>query len=122
MSKPLLGTLFLASLALGACVDDTTDLTTTELGLHSSGVCRIEGHSHWLSKEVRFFRISAPEDNWISFHCDPWVGTSECCSRFEALGLTYDECVQLRHDPDCPLDGGGGGGGSPEPEDPIVIE
>jgi hypothetical protein len=118
MSKLGLGTLFLASLALGACVDDTTDLSTSEMGLHVSGVCRIEGHSHWLSKEVEFYRISDPEDKWISFHCDPWVGTSECCSRFEALGLTYDECVQLRHNPDCPRPGGGGGGGPGGPGGP----
>jgi hypothetical protein len=76
--------------------------------------CCIESNSPWSSKEVEFYRISAPEEKWFSFHCDPWVGTSECCSRVGALGLSYDECKQLRHEPDCPRPGGGGGGpGSP---------
>jgi hypothetical protein len=123
MSKPFLGTLFLASLALGACVDDTTDLSTSELGLHASGVCRIESESHWSSKEVKFYRMEAPEVKWFSFHCDPWVGTSECCSRVGPLGLSFEECKQLRHDPDCPRPGGGGGGGGPGgPEDPGETE
>lgn len=115
MSKPSRSIPLVAALALtlAACIDDGGELSTIEQGLHVSGVCRIESQSHWSSKEVEFYRIDAPEEKWFSFHCDPWVGTSECCSRVGALGLSYDECKQLRHEPDCPRSGGGGGPGGP---------
>lgn len=109
-------TLLIIGLALGACssLDDENDSTAepvisfVEQGLHPSGVCRIESHTSWTEKVVKFYHISAPTVKYHETDCDLWVGTSECCSRDPYFELTYDQCVQLRHQPDCPVSGGGG--------------
>lgn len=78
--------------------------------LHWSGVCRIDGSNGWTYKKVKYYHVSVP-GIYLTNKCDPWVGTSECCEERNPWGLTYDECKQLRHQPDCPVEGGGGGGG-----------
>lgn len=79
--------------------------------LHPSGVCRIEGSSGFTYKKVKYYHVSAPGTIWFDNKCDPWVGTSECCEEKNPFGLTYEECKQLRHDPDCWIVGGGGSNG-----------
>ena len=114
--------LTLAMLALSSCLDadDVEDLeleeTEDEYELrnaplsHWSGVCRIEGDTGWTYKKVKYYHVSDPGTVWTDDKCDAWVGTSECCEERNPWGLTYEECKQLRHEPDCPNWGGGGDG------------
>lgn len=114
--------LTLTALVLSSCVDvnDVEDVELEEADeyefrnaplLHPSGVCRIEGSTGWTYKKVKYYHVSDPGTIWFDDKCDPWVGTSECCEEENPFGLTYDECKQLRHEPDCPNYGGGGGDG-----------
>jgi hypothetical protein len=90
----------------------------SEQALHWSGICRIEGVLEFPSKKHVFFvHISDPNAAYGQVTCSAWVGTSECCASKNPYGLTFDECKQLRHDPDC-VPYGGGGPQSPYPEAP----
>lgn len=116
MNRNLARALFLIPFALVACItpaesDESgeSEVGTVTQALHPSGVCRIDSDLHWTSKVVHFYRINNPNQIWQSYSCDPWVGTSECCAKKESIGLSVAECQQLRHDPDCPPEGGEGG-------------
>jgi len=118
-------TLFVVGLALGACTTIEGDeknlpqLSYVQQGLHPSGVCRIQGHSSWLQKTVVYYHITAPYEPWYEHDCDIWVGTSECCAQNPYLPLSYEECLQLRYQPDCPSGGGGPGGENEDDDGPL---
>lgn len=118
----------LAMLVFSSCAeaDDVDDLELEEEAEyefrnaplnHPSGVCRISSTLTWTSKRVRYYHVSEPWTIWFDNNCDPWVGTSECCEEKNHFGLSFEECAQLRHEPDCPLVGGGEPDGEGEEQD-----
>jgi hypothetical protein len=112
MNKPIVLLLFIFGLTACGGVESGLDvdekIATSGQALHPSGICRIESDLEWAVKHVEFFHISNPSTAVWDTNCDPWVGTAECCSSEGPFNLSYDECVQLRHNPDCPRPRGDG--------------